>query len=324
MLVGVPSSARYPLGITTCGCPVRFVSRSIGPPKLGVTTTSIPSIARSKRCMAIVRSRFAWMYSTAGIMRALRKVLGHAPPVWRTSRSSRPLRVSSSKAAPASALRMIRIAPYGMSSGSSSGTGSIPSPRTTSSEASSNAFHSSSSRSAPKAEGTYATRRSESGRSASQSKVTSRAVGSIPSAPWIACRTRAQSSTPRQIGPSLSIDHESAIAPARLTRPKVGRSPEAPQRVEGETIEPSVSLPIVNPTSPATTAEAEPAEEPLDPCSRFHGFFVCPPYQRSPCASAPRVSFATSTAPASSSRRPTVESSGMCWSSYGLAPHVVR
>ena len=99
--------------------------------------------------------------------------------------------------------------------------------------------------------------------------------------------TIAQSSTLRQIGPSLSIDHERAIAPARLTRPKVGRSPEAPQRVDGETIEPSVSLPIANPTSPATTAAVDPAEDPLDPCSRFHGFRVSPPYQHIPAAPAP-------------------------------------
>ena len=99
-----------PLGITTCGCPVRFVSSSIDPPKLGVTTTSIPSMTCAKRCMAIVRSRFAWMYSDAGIIRPVRMMLGRAfSPCW-TSSSSRPLRISGSNAAPCSALRMIRIA----------------------------------------------------------------------------------------------------------------------------------------------------------------------------------------------------------------------
>ena len=48
----------------------------------------------------------------------------------------------------------------------------------------------------------------------------------------------------RQIGPSLSIDQERAIAPVRLTRPKLGRREEQPQRSEGETIEPRVSDPI--------------------------------------------------------------------------------
>ena len=34
---------------------------------------------------------------------------------------------------------------------------------------------------------------------------------------------------------------------------------------DGETIEPSVSDPIANPTQPATVALAEPADEPLEP-----------------------------------------------------------
>ena len=67
---------------------------------------------------------------------------------------------------------------------------------------------------------------------------------------------------------------------------------------DGETIEPSVSVPIANPTPPAVVAAAEPADEPLDPCSRFHGLRVMPPNQTSPQASSPRVSLAMSTAPA--------------------------
>src|SRR5215469_5322333 len=108
----------------------------------------------------------------------------------------------------------------------------------------------------------------------------------------------AQSSTPRQIGPILSIVQLSAIAPLRLTRPYVGRKPTVPHSVDGETIEPSVSVPSEKPTSPAEVADAEPADDPLDPRSRFHGFFVRPSNQRSPCASAPIESFAISTAPA--------------------------
>ena len=52
-------------------------------------------------------------------------------------------------------------------------------------------------------------------------------------------------------------------------------------------IEPSVSEPIANGTSPAATALAEPAEEPLLPCSGLYGLRVLPPCQRSPMASAP-------------------------------------
>src|SRR5262245_11121945 len=94
----------------------------------------------------------------------------------------------------------------------------------------------------------------------------------------------------------------SAIAPARLTRPKVGRRPVTPQRVEGDTIDPHVSVPSVKPTRPAAVAAAEPAYEPLDPSVVFHGFLVVPPNQTSPQASSPIDSLATNTAPAASRR----------------------
>src|ERR1043165_5138294 len=94
----------------------------------------------------------------------------------------------------------------------------------------------------------------------------------------------------------------SAIAPCRLTRPKVGRRPVTRQRVDGETIEPHVSLPIAKPTSPAAVAAADPADDPLDPSWIFQGFLVCAPNQTSPQASSPSVSLASSTAPASRSR----------------------
>src|SRR5262245_34198948 len=97
----------------------------------------------------------------------------------------------------------------------------------------------------------------------------------------------AQSSADRQMGPILSMLQLSAIAPVLLTRPNVGRRPDAPQRVDGETIEPSVSVPIEKATKPAIVPDADPAEEPLEPCLRFHGFFVTPPYHISPMARAP-------------------------------------
>src|SRR5262245_56399708 len=100
----------------------------------------------------------------------------------------------------------------------------------------------------------------------------------------MAWNTAAQSSTLRQIGPSLSMVQQRAMAPWRLTRPKVGRRPVQPVRVQGETMEPSVSLPIVKPTAPAAVAAAEPADEPLDPCSGFHGLRVMAAYQTSPQA----------------------------------------
>src|SRR5579862_5455549 len=139
----------------------------------------------------------------------------------------------------------------------------------------------------------------------------------------MACITMAQSSTARQIGPSLSIVQLSAIAPVRGTKPNVGRSPVVPQRVEGDEIDPNVSEPIAKATHPAAVADAEPADEPLEPCLVFHGLRVRPPNHLSPIASAPSVVFATSTAPAASRRLTTVASSSKLCFSKPPAPHVV-
>src|SRR5437764_3328081 len=116
----------------------------------------------------------------------------------------------------------------------------------------------------------------------------------------MAAKTSAVSSALRQIGPSLSVVHDRAIAPVRGTRPNVGRKPLTPQVRDGEVIEPLVSDPIANATQPAATADAGPADEPLEPVAGFQGFRVRSPYQTSPWARAPSESFATSTAPASS------------------------
>src|SRR5262245_47726281 len=108
----------------------------------------------------------------------------------------------------------------------------------------------------------------------------------------MAASTIAQSSALRQSGPILSMDHESAIAPVRGTRPNVGRRPLVPHRVDGDEIEPCVSVPILKPTSPAAVADAGPADEPLEPCSGHHGLRVVSPNHRSPCASSPNVNLA--------------------------------
>src|SRR6185503_5452510 len=113
------------------------------------------------------------------------------------------------------------------------------------------------------------------------------------------------------MGPILSIVQLNPIAPYRLTLPYVGRKPVTLHRDDGETIEPSVSVPIENPTRPPAVAAAGPADEPLDPVcasSGCHGLRVTPANQRAPCASAPIDNFATSTAPASFNRSTTVES----------------
>src|SRR5262245_34111993 len=102
--------------------------------------------------------------------------------------------------------------------------------------------------------------------------------------------------------------------PARLTRPNVGRRPVTPQRVLGETMLPSVSLPMPYDTSPAATALAVPADEPLLPCLTFHGLRVMPPNHWAPCASAPTVGIANDTAPAASSFAATVAFTSIVWS----------
>src|SRR3954468_3310985 len=103
----------------------------------------------------------------------------------------------------------------------------------------------------------------------------------------------AQSSAVRQMGPILSMDQERAMAPVRGMRPKVGRRPVTPTRVDGDEIEPSVSVPIAKATHPADVAEDEPADEPDEPCVRRHGLRVRSPNHKSPCASAPKENLPT-------------------------------
>src|SRR5438067_30158 len=90
----------------------------------------------------------------------------------------------------------------------------------------------------------------------------------------MAPRTRAQSSSERAMGPILSMLQARVMQPCRLTRPKVGRSPDVPHTRQGEMMLPSVSLPTAEPTSPAAVALADPADEPLDPVVGSQGFFV--------------------------------------------------
>lgn len=133
-------------------------------------------------------------------------------------------------------------------------------------------------------------------------------VSSCPSGPASACSTSAASAMDRVMGPTLSSVQRSVMQPVRGTRPYVGRSPTTPHVAAGEMIDPPVSVPTANPTSPAAAAEAGPAEEPLDPFSGFHGLRVRARNHRSPTASSPVDSLAMSTAPASRRRVTTVAS----------------
>ena len=71
-----------------------------------------------------------------------------------------------------------------------------------------------------------------------------------------------------------------------------------PHREDGDKMDPHVSVPMEKGTSPAAVAEAEPADDPEEPCSISHGFRVFPLNHTSPLANAPEVSFAIRIAPA--------------------------
>src|SRR5579884_2826273 len=106
------------------------------------------------------------------------------------------------------------------------------------------------------------------------------ASASVPAScgsfPAITDKTNPQSSALRARGPILSIEYESAMAPWRLTRPKVGRKPDTPQNAEGQIIDPHVSVPMAKAASPAATIAPEPLEEPQVQQRWFQGFFVGP------------------------------------------------
>src|SRR5256885_5901990 len=67
------------------------------------------------------------------------------------------------------------------------------------------------------------------------------------------------------------------MIPDGLTRPSVGLIPTMPQHVDGETIEPSVSVPIATAQRLAATATPEPELDPDGVRSRAYGLRHCPP-----------------------------------------------
>ena len=98
MDVGLPL-APNPLGRHRAGCPVRLVIWSCWPAKEGVIITSYSFISACISSISRLRCRLICMYSTAGINRAARKILGQALLCCATIWSSSPSRVRSSNAA---------------------------------------------------------------------------------------------------------------------------------------------------------------------------------------------------------------------------------
>ena len=80
--------------------------------------------------------------------------------------------------------------------------------------------------------------------------------------PVIAPSITAASVTLRVIGPAVSCSAEIGMIPARLRRPTVGLMPTTAFAPEGQTIEPSVSVPTVIVARLADTATAEPELDP--------------------------------------------------------------
>src|SRR5690606_2857663 len=67
------------------------------------------------------------------------------------------------------------------------------------------------------------------------------------------------------------------MIPLRLRRPTVGLIPTTPLAVAGQTIEPSVSVPIDPAVRFADVAAPEPEDDPHGLRSRMYGFLHCPP-----------------------------------------------
>src|SRR5437588_10588627 len=100
------------------------------------------------------------------------------------------------------------------------------------------------------------------------------------------------------------------MMPLRLKTPTVGLRPTTEFACEGDTIDPSVSVPTASAARLAATATADPELEPDGLRSSAYGFFVCPPRALQPLEECVERKFAHSlrfvlprmTPPASRSR----------------------
>src|SRR5205823_13594925 len=102
-------------------------------------------------------------------------------------------------------------------------------------------------------------------------------AGSRGSSPAIALSNIVASATVRAIGPAVSWLWAMGMMPVRLTRPSVGLIPTSEFTLDGDTIEPSVSLPTAMAARFAAVAAADPELDPEGLRSSAYGFFVCPP-----------------------------------------------
>ncbi len=96
----------------------------------------------------------------------------------------------------------------------------------------------------------------------------SRGIGSMSA---IAASNAAASATDRAMGPAVSCVCEIGTIPSRLTSPTVGLTPTMPFMLEGQMIEPSVSVPTAAVQRLADTATPDPELDPHGMRSRAYG-----------------------------------------------------
>src|SRR5213080_3973186 len=87
----------------------------------------------------------------------------------------------------------------------------------------------------------------------------------------------AASVTVRHIGPAVSWLCAIGTIPVPLIRPSVGLIPTSPHADDGQTTEPSVSVPTPTAARFAEIAAPVPELEPHGLRSSTYGFLVCPP-----------------------------------------------
>src|SRR3954468_13553323 len=104
-------------------------------------------------------------------------------------------------------------------------------------------------------------------------------AGSLGSAVRLtmAVSSAAASARVRPCGPTVSWLCEIGTTPARLVSPTVGLIPTPPFSCAGQTMEPSVSVPIDAAQKFADAAAPEPELEPQGLRSSTYGLLVCPP-----------------------------------------------
>src|SRR6266571_3727352 len=101
---------------------------------------------------------------------------------------------------------------------------------------------------------------------------------------WMTPSRAAASATVRVWGPTVSWLCEIGTTPARLVRPTVGLMPTTPLALAGQTMEPSVSVPMATAHRLADTATADPELEPHGLRSSTYGLRHWPPRPDQPLA----------------------------------------